>query len=289
MLLIINGDEVPFSLEQEKTARQVVGSLADWLESQAWEILVVKLNGEDFFGRPELLDLPVQEILKLEITARDWKAKAQDELGMLRDFFAGLAEAAAGGEGVVLRDRLARWADLRPLLTRQFGQVKGRTGIWVGLDTVAQAVDNPGSDPRLLAEGAKILAEGFSLLLDERLNPETAFENSLGRLSVLLPNVREISLKLQLGKDREAMNVLLVLLSTLEDLTRQWDFLRSVSSPAVAEKEARTEVSRLFADLNQFLKETVAAFETKDYILVGDLLEYEISPRLETFAGLKNA
>jgi hypothetical protein len=38
-----------------------------------------------------------------------------------------------------------------------------------------------------------------------------------------------------------------------------------------------------FADFNGILRELLGAFDTKDTVLIGDLLEYEVAPRIELF------
>ena len=39
---------------------------------------------------------------------------------------------------------------------------------------------------------------------------------------------------------------------------------------------------------NEFLKELNEAFESSDSVLIGDLLEYEIAPKLEALSELLN-
>lgn len=40
------------------------------------------------------------------------------------------------------------------------------------------------------------------------------------------------------------------------------------------------------AEVNPFILELVSAFENRDFVLIGDLLEYEINPILEKWKGL---
>ena len=46
------------------------------------------------------------------------------------------------------------------------------------------------------------------------------------------------------------------------------------------------ERGKLLAEFTPVLKELVAAFGTKDSVLIGDLLEYEIAPRMQRLAPL---
>jgi hypothetical protein len=44
--------------------------------------------------------------------------------------------------------------------------------------------------------------------------------------------------------------------------------------------------ARLLAELTPVLRELVAAFGSRDSVLIGDLLEYEVAPRMEKIAPL---
>jgi hypothetical protein len=44
------------------------------------------------------------------------------------------------------------------------------------------------------------------------------------------------------------------------------------------------ERGRLLAELTPVLREVVAAFGARDSVLIGDLLEYEVAPRLARLA-----
>ena len=48
-------------------------------------------------------------------------------------------------------------------------------------------------------------------------------------------------------------------------------------------------LERFFSDLNRILTELIEAFEAKDSVLIGDLLEYEVTPRLEGLERLTEA
>jgi hypothetical protein len=44
--------------------------------------------------------------------------------------------------------------------------------------------------------------------------------------------------------------------------------------------------ARALSDLTPVLKELVSAFDTRDSVLIGDILEYEIAPRMVRIAPL---
>ena len=79
-------------------------------------------------------------------------------------------------------------------------------------------------------------------------------------------------MQLQTGRDREAMAVVTDLCDAVQRLLPLVPFL-----PRDPGRE------RLVTELNATLRDLLAAFEAKDTVLIGDLAEYEVAPRL---AGL---
>ena len=92
-----------------------------------------------------------------------------------------------------------------------------------------------------------------------------AMEGKIGDVSVLL----------QSGKDRQAM----------ETITRFADLIAAVLA-VLPRTAGGGEAAALFAELNPRLREILDAFDAKDFILIGDILEYEIAPRLGGLAAL---
>ena len=110
----------------------------------------------------------------------------------------------------------------------------------------------PWNDPVLLLERAKEWLQSFP---DQNLQPHLVQLKDWGRL-------------IQQGRDREAMEALQNLSQDLENLSRlDWG----------------SEV--WWKDLNAFLGEAAEALTRQDLVLVADLLEYEIVPRLESLTA----
>jgi hypothetical protein len=109
--------------------------------------------------------------------------------------------------------------------------------------------------------------------LEELEDPRAALSRLAAELEPCLARAAEVSLLLQTGRDREAME-LIVRFSELTQLLVR--LLETAGLPAVDGQEPR----EFFGELNRMLKELTQAFEAKDTVLIGDLMEYEIAPRL---------
>ncbi len=91
-------------------------------------------------------------------------------------------------------------------------------------------------------------------------------------------DLREVSVLLQTGRDKAAMDIVI----------RFTDMAQSLISvlPFCAPDPER---ARLIGELTPVLRDLVAAFDSRDSVLIGDLLEYEIAPRVEKLAPLLEA
>ena len=96
--------------------------------------------------------------------------------------------------------------------------------------------------------------------------------------------LEQVPVQLQSGKDRDAH----LIISHLADLV---DSICHTSSLSALFPETYSKVSiggkkiaDYFADLSAMLTEFEHALQSKDTVLVGDLAEYELSPRLIAFA-----
>ena len=100
----------------------------------------------------------------------------------------------------------------------------------------------------------------------------------------LSAQLTELSAKLQSGKDRES-NVLISSLATFLD-----KFCHTVTVSSLfperfgSMKINGASIKEFFSDFSQILNDFKQAIEDKDTILMGDLAEYEISPRLSSIS-----
>lgn len=82
--------------------------------------------------------------------------------------------------------------------------------------------------------------------------------------------VARISELIQEGKEQEGINLIPHVAEGIQWLTEAVELTRDVH---------KSEIS--FDSLNEFIEEISEALENEDYILVGDLFNYEILPILE--------
>lgn len=86
----------------------------------------------------------------------------------------------------------------------------------------------------------------------------------------------------QTGKDSRAHETIELFSSTLEKLVRLIPLLRLRGVDVELFTLGDSQFKAFMEELDLALRELLAAYEAKDTVLVGDLTEYELAPRLRT-------
>ena len=115
---------------------------------------------------------------------------------------------------------------------------------------------------------------------------KTAFAECLNKFSQLAEEIEDTSVKLQSGKDKEAASVIYAFADTVEQ------FCQLVSMAALFPTLFQTcringmNIKDFFSDFSPVLKEFEEALANKDTVMIGDLAEYEIKPRIEAICSM---
>lgn len=147
--------------------------------------------------------------------------------------------------------------------------------------------------------GKNIGADDFDSIFEEPLKDDTklelviitkneicsSFENQISDCESLSEQLLALPVKLQSGKDKEAG----VLISKLADFIEKFCHTATLSAlfPDLYAKLILDgkNVNDFFQDFSQILNDFEQAIASKDTVLMGDLAEYEISPRLLAIAS----
>jgi hypothetical protein len=281
VLLKINGQWVPYTLEKEARLSEVVQSVSDWLGGSGLLVTGIRM------GESELLVAPREE----------WESKALDAVPEL-DF-----QVRRTGDL-----RIEHWETLTVWLEMLEQEVKapgpGLEELLAGLDqTLADAAHNPFEKPgsptadRLAAafrgqssaevrrwpverrnQIVALIAEMRAKLaarIREASRPQEALTTCIDGLRASTAQLAEVPVALATGRDRQAMESIVGIADLIETLIALVPFL-----PHDPER------GRLFGELNGVFRDLIAAFDAKDTVLIGDLIEYEAAPRIGALVPL---
>ena len=304
MRLTINGEHVTYSLENERTLGEVVRGVRAWLAGAGFLITGMHAAGAPGADVQDLLKAApgdwggtsVESVKELDVQATHtgdlklahWRT-VDAWLGMLAEEILTAAESAgsAAGEtppGAAAADSLE---NLLANLPETIESLRTNPFLPPGSDGIdrfttlfnGRAADDVHRWPALTTRAAADLIDELRGALQSRIadaaQPADALARCAAKVRDSMGQLPEVSLLLQTGRDKDAMGIVIGFADAVQALLMLVPFL-----PPDPER------GKLLAEFTPVLKELVVAFGTKDSVLIGDLLEYEIAPRMQRLAPL---
>ncbi len=280
MTITINDEAIDFTLEKEQNAGAVMQAVSSWLEESGMLVKEIQMNGNtvSLIGEENWKNQPLDGIDSIDIQAVDLREARIHQLQTARDYFTLVHKAASEAGREQLEELAGSFNDVQKLLPHLLadGSESAGPGIYTeGLEKAgflpskaADAEALPGNFEAIAGEAARM-----ALLLDQRLKEtaapaQEALSASLA-LAKLAENLEDVAVQLQTGNDKSAMDTIIVLTELLQSLMRSLSWLPE----AAATGDITRELNGIFAEMEE-------ALQLSDTVLLGDLLEYEMKPRL---------
>jgi len=267
MKIRINGVDADIQPETEKTVGELLAALDTWLTGSGHRLSGLAIDGktihaddlEDCFGRAidtvDTLDISANSVLELlaeglfhvlqDIEA--YEAAGFEEKGSFAGHWQGTPEAH--------------------LLAEQSPDLYN----WV-----LKTFSGEGSGPQALR-----------MLIEERLrelqNPADEMEKIKPLVEEICVRLEELPLDIQTGKDARAAETVSAFSGIAEKVFRVYHVLKAEGFPVEEIRVADMPVAAYITEFDTALRELLAAYEQHDTVLVGDIAEYEMAPRLRGF------
>ncbi len=284
MKLYINQDEIDFSLENETTLGELYNSLEAWLNTQGYTCS--EMRADETTCLPDAVEKwqqrPLEGIQNIKLKALTLEKLKLDNLKVLLNYCQMFQLALKQGKTEVLEDLLKEYSFIessyRVLLEDHSRAIRAH---------MAQVLKENGFLPASEKDEDKVkrVLEAFIMLetviqgrIDEIENPLKAGKDTHEDLIQLLPEMEEVSLLLQTGKDRDAMNIIVRFSELFQKVLRIYSFI-----PEKDKLKNRDKIKEHATEISQVLKDLSQAFVAEDSVLMGDLVEYEILPRISDF------
>ncbi len=131
----------------------------------------------------------------------------------------------------------------------------------------------------------------ISFLLKKRIgeisNPVSELKTTALSLSRLIPDIANVSILFQAGKDKQAIDSVIIFIELSEKIIRLYSILKETHTVDIDTLMVEAiHFNTFFGEFNEILKELANAFELSDTVLIGDILEYEVVPRIDTLLKL---
>jgi hypothetical protein len=266
MTITINEQPVEFSLDDETTFGDLLASLQLWAQSQDSTLLGALADGKA--ADP---DLALDRVGRVDVEVVSNAERDDVQTTVVVQYLDEVARAAEAGNRAALEAWASEWPSVRSRLSDLVG-----TG--PGVDGPTALLDLPWDES--VASPARILAAEARRFQAEKTKPEAVVARVLEELDAWTQVQRNLAALFQKGQDAEAFGLLVGLFTAWETLGRV------VPTVLVRQGKSVAGWAAVQADLGPFFKEIEAALRAQDYILVTDLLEYEVSPRLQGLRSL---
>ena len=273
----INNETVDTRIENENNAYEVVRQLDSWLIGEGFFISSILINGEASSPADmKLMEIPVAEIGLLDINAIPLTEFSLDKFATLLQYFSYLQKSIEE-ENRDLRNDLMQ--EMPHILESMDDILRLKLGTRQASAVLSELLDeNPHRDLDEFLRNLCVFIEGR---MREIINPLLELKSTAGLLQSQIPKLEEVPILLQTGKEREAMGLVIAFTEIAEKLTRLYPLLTSREEENLMNREVQgLGFSEFYSDLNARLQELIEAMEAEDTILIGDLLEYEIAPKI---------
>ena len=270
MTITINGDDIDFTLENEKTIGDVLAELRTWLGSTGMLVGDIEIDNQKM-ALEDLFEKPIEKVRQLSIETLSIQESRTRQLKTARDFFALLKEAAEAGDSDALTELESSYQDLRKTLPQLLGERPSSSIVSKLEKTLKQ-------NRQALISSTTTMLSILEDRLKEAIDPIGEVKFATTRLSELAKGLDDVAVNLQTGKGKQAMDAIAELCEVLQK------FVRCLTWGA-----GDVDVGDIINDMNKLFSELETALIANDTVLIGDLLEYEFKPRLMELPSKMNS
>jgi hypothetical protein len=269
MQIRINNQAADITLENEKTAGEVIRNIEQWLASGGHRLSGISIDGQQ--ALPSTLD--------------SFFLKEIENIKTLDLYTSTMSELTA-------ESLLNLMADIKDFQTLNYEEKKNFYQNW---KESAQANFICEQMPDLYNffvnsfSGSDVNTQVVFSMTEERLRevkePQAEFLKLQPILDEICVRLENLALDIQTGKDARAAQTIQLFTGVSEKIFR---ILRQLEIQGYL-SDGEKQFSGVIGEFGNLLKELLEAYEKHDTILVGDLAEYEAAPKLkELYSAIIN-
>ncbi len=319
MEIFINDSKLSFQLEKEKNLRQIIDFINDWLFEDNKVIDQIIIDDEIYDGKIEdLSEYKIKDVNELKVTAVNISVLVQSSLLEAKRYLFNIMEIIEDKSklekddinklitgitwviNVIQRsDNLYKYGE--KIESGKFDFIKHLEDIKNSRDFLVTLLNkNDVGDindfiSNNLIKTIEFWENKIDILIDNSIGGFENLKNARVRVSGqiykiinkipdILRMIKVISTDLQTGQEKTAMERIQIIISTLESIISLLQLIKTsfnLDYKMISFEDKSVEEYNI--ELNGILKEIVEAMESDDSVLISDLIEYELSPRLEKY------
>ncbi len=281
MVITLNSEPFDVTIENEKTLDELLSGLSSWLSESGYVISDVFQNDKELTPeKGKWGNIPLDTIEKLDIKAISESEKYISDLQTLYQYITMLHDSVTTSNKTLTEDLLSEIPFIKSSLDFFFGK-KNEIAYETGqLEKLTINFSGENDNQALI-----LLLQDITIILKDRIkevtSPFSALSETAEKLKDLIPSISDVSVMLQTGEDKKAIDSVLAFIELSENLIRIFPFLRDSGYTDITKESIDKEsFNDFYKEFNSILKELADAFDKNDSILIGDLMEYEIVPKV---------
>ena len=272
MEISINNKPADIVVENEKTIGELLAGLEQWLEGSGSRLSGLCIDGieTDASGINDVFERRLDSIKTLDIRISLIDELAMEALQDLREYCNVFAHSSFD-EKAALRQKWEQSA-ASAFLSSEIKDMHELSSICFS--------------------GHGITSEHLGILAEERIrelaSPAEEILNIETPLMEIIHRMEELPLDMQTGKDSRAGETIQLFSGMGEKVFRIMHILKKRGLDFDSFMISDLNVSQFLDDFGGILKELTSAYTKQDIVMIGDLAEYELAPRLTNlFKALK--
>lgn len=290
MQLTVNEEVVDITLENEQTAYDIISSFSKQIGE---DMLISSIRINDRYYSPEDQE-KLETILLDGIDQINIEVGTQDEISInllqessriLRSVAEDLKQNGFSHEEEIFK--VLDWV-LETVQTVGKISILSLSEVKLVDSTLQQLLDylnEPEKETSKIPAITQILLNLIQYIESIQLKISNGFSLSREELSQAIQNILkilpEIAESFQIGKDSDALEKIHIVINLIESCS-----LYIKKNPDSFSKEKEEEIENLYEEFNSLLEEILEAFQNGDFILIGDLMEYELPDKLENYQSI---
>jgi len=272
MIIKINGKPLDYTLSNEKTLIEIVAGLEQWLSNSGHRLSEISVDGQDVDASM------VEEIFKKDIkTVKCIEVRTNSISELTTACIINLKRDIDKYEKLNFDEKVKFFENWQESAQAQYISEEMPELYAYFTDTFSKG-NIPVQTLRAITEEAQ----------REVIEPVKELENLEPILNEICNKLTDLPLNIQTGKDLLAAKTIEIFSSITEKILRIFNQLNIQGYLLQIEKAKK--IAHDFGDFKNILMELLEAYEKHDTIIIGDLAEYEASPKLKElyFAILDN-
>ena len=292
MRITVNGENLALDIKDGDSLGALLAGADNLLDKAGSVIVSMKIDGVeiDADGYSLFAERDAGSVESVEIQAEDAAAirvRAIETLIELLTIARRSSEDGAVGDWTALRTGAL---DMRDAFAGLF-TADELSFVQLFADILERAGDQPDRASRIEVSAQ---SDRLSAVFGERLAELRSPAGEMGRAATLFEDraseLADLPVLLQTGKEDKAMKAILFFIEIFNKVIRIIPELRRSGVDTAAISVGGLALPDFYRAFNDVLRELTDAFEHKDTVLIGDLAEYEVLPRMsEFFTAMRKA